>query len=644
MNSIIYFDICAIPLFLIILFVCYSRKMTKGSANKLFIVLVLLSLFSAIADLGMEIPNSAKPLSSTGLIICSISTYLYLIFRNATNLVLLLFLLELTRTTFLIRNKFIKIAFFLPYVVILAMLIQNPFTNTAFIVNAENGYVRSPLMYVFYGIASLYGIVGLIYCIYCYRYLPLNKWGSLLAIYILGHSAVIVQFFFPYLLLEMFLTAIGETLITLAIMRPEERMDMEVGLLSWSSYQTDVKNIMLSHEHVKIVVIKITNSREIRNYLGDIKYNKFIVEIADSLNLINYKHPRRIVTYFEKPGTIYIIASDDEPNIDNIKYELLEKSQSKLKKYADLGIHFKPQICLLSVPEDLSSYDDIIILGHKFQYVYKDDEKMCYARDIIKSKSFAIEAHIEEIIDKAIKNNNIEMYYQPIYDIKNNAFHAAEALVRINDPKYGIISPAVFIPAAESLGLIIPLGDIILEQVFQFISNNDITALGVEYIEINLSVAQCIESILPNKIEALEKKYNIKPSQVNLEITETTFEHISDIIVDNITKLIGMGYSFSLDDYGIGYSSVQRVNSIPFKLIKIDKSMLDEANTASGIKLLEHTIVMMQSINKQIVCEGAESIEQINMLKNMNCDYIQGFYFSKPIPSKDFINFLKKNM
>ena len=263
--------------------------------------------------------------------------------------------------------------------------------------------------------------------------------------------------------------------------------------------------------------------------------------------------------------------------------------------------------------------------------------------DIIKSKSFAIEAHIEEIIDKAIKNNNIEMYYQPIYDIKNNAFHAAEALVRINDPKYGIISPAVFIPAAESLGLIIPLGDIILEQVFQFISNNDISALGIEYIEINLSVAQCIENILPNKIETLERKYNIKPNLVNLEITETTFEHISDIIVNNITKLIGMGYSFSLDDYGVGYSSVQRVNSIPFKLIKIDKSMLDEANTASGIKLLEHTIRMMQSINKQIVCEGAESVEQINMLKNMNCDYIQGFYFSKPIPSKDFIIFLKKN-
>ena len=643
MSSIIYFDICAIPLFLIILFVCYSRKMTKGSANKLFIALVILSLFSTIADLGMEIPNSIKPLSSLGVVICTISTYLYLIFRNATNLVLLLFLLELTRTTFLIRKKFVKVLFFLPYVLILVMLVQNPFTNTAFVVTANDGYVRSPLMYVFYGIASLYGIVGLIYCIYCYRYLPLNKWGSLLTIYILGHSAVIVQFFLPHLLLEMFLTATGEMLITLAIMRPEERMDMDVGLLSWSSYQTDVKNIMLSHEHVKIIVIKIANSKEIRNYLGDIKYNKFITEIAYCLNLISFKHPHWLVTYFEKPGTIYLITSDDEPNIDNIKDELLAKTDYQLKKYVDLGIRFKPQICLISIPEDLETCDDAIILGHKFQYVCKDEDKICYAREIIKSKSFAIEAHIEEIIDRAIKNNYIEMYYQPIYDVKKKVFHSAEALVRINDPKYGIISPAIFIPAAEALGLIIPLGDIILEKTFEFISNNDINALGLEFIEINLSVAQCIESVLPNKIETLEKKYHVSPKQINLEITETTFENISGIIVNNINKLIDMGYSFALDDYGIGYSSVQRVNSIPFKLIKIDKSMLDESNSASGVKLLEHTIRMMQSIGKKIVCEGAEDIEQINILKNMICDYIQGFYFSKPIPSSEFIDLLKKN-
>ena len=147
--GIIYFDICSIPLFLIILFVCYSRKMTRGAANQLFILLVLFSLFSAIADLGMEICDNMVPLNGAGVVICTTSTYLYLVTRNSTNVVLLLFLLVLTRTTFLIKKKWAKIAYFFPYGCILAMLIQNPFTHTAFTVTSEVGYARAPLMFAF---------------------------------------------------------------------------------------------------------------------------------------------------------------------------------------------------------------------------------------------------------------------------------------------------------------------------------------------------------------------------------------------------------------------------------------------------------------------------------------------------------------
>ena len=140
--SIVYFDICSIPLFLIILLVCFTRKMIKGLANQLFITLVILSLVSAITDLGMEICNNNAPLSQVGIVICTISTYLYMIFRNSTNVVLLLFLLVLTRTNFLLKSKWAKIGFFLPYFAIMVMLIQNPFTNTAFVITPETGYER----------------------------------------------------------------------------------------------------------------------------------------------------------------------------------------------------------------------------------------------------------------------------------------------------------------------------------------------------------------------------------------------------------------------------------------------------------------------------------------------------------------------
>lgn len=640
---ILYFDICAIPLFLMILSVCYTRKMTEGTANRLFITLVFFSFFSTIADLGMEIADNMAPLTETWHVLCCVSSYTYLLLRNATHGILLLFLLALTRTTFLIRRAWARLLFCLPYFAILALLVQNPFTHSAFTITAQTGYSRGPLMLAFYGIALLYGIVGLVYCIYCRRYLPVNKWAALLGTYLLVYVAVLIQFFRPDLLVEMFFTAAGEMMIMLSVMRPEERMDSEAGMLSWASYQSDLRNILRSGEHVQIIVIRMLNCPEIRNYLGDHEYNRFLSQIAKGIRAIRWKFQRRIELYLERPGTIYLIADENEADTLNVKERLLSEAGDPIRRYLDMGVRIEPRVCLIRCPDDLRNAEDIISLGHIFQKLSGRNQTACRADEIVRSQTFAIEAHIEEIIVRAIRDKHIEMYYQPIYDVRSECFHSAEALARIIDPEYGFISPSVFIPAAEAQGYIIAIGDAVLDRVFRFISEHDLNALGLGYIEINLSVAQCMERGLPEKIRALQQKYGVMPSQVNFEITETTFATISEVVLENVRDLIDMGYSFALDDYGIGYSSIQRVNRLPLKLIKIDKSMLDEVSSENGRKILEHTVRMMQSIGKQLVAEGAETHDEVKILEEMGSEYIQGFYFSRPLPSDDFIRFIREH-
>lgn len=638
---IIYFDICAVSLFLMILFICFSRGMNKGNANRLFIAVVFLSLFSAFADLGMEIADNMAPLDATGVIVCTTSTYVYLILRNCNNAMLLLFLLALTRTTSLIKKTWVKVVFCLPYMAVLILLAQNPFTHSAFTITPEVGYVRGPLMIVFYVIALVYGLAGLAYCIYCRRYLPKDQWIALLSVYVLAHLAVLIQFFYPTLLVEMFCTALGEMMIMLSIIRPEERMDISVGMLSWASYQSDLRNILLSGERVQIIVIRMLNCREIRNYLGDHKYNRYLMEIANSIRAIRGGGQSSTELYFERPGTIYLIVNAEEPEAERYGERLLSETGDLIRRYADMGVRFEPRVCLIRCPEDLNEVADIVSLGHKFQKIDRRQQIAFRASEIVHSQTFAIEAHISEILDRAIRENHIEMYYQPIYDAHTGRFHSAEALARIRDPEFGCISPAIFIPAAEMEGFIIPIGDAVLDQVFRFISEHDLDALGLSYIEINLSVAQCMESSLPDKIRALQQKYGVDPGRVNLEITETTFENISEVMLENVNALIDMGYSFALDDYGIGYSSIQRVNHIPLKLIKIDKSMLDDVYSDNGRAILEYTIHMMQSIGKQLVVEGAETRDVVDILEDMNCDYIQGFYFSRPLPAEAFIRYLE---
>ena len=641
--KIVFFDICAIPLFLMILFVCYSRRMTKGTANMLFIYIVHVSLISTIADLCLEAPLFNLPLTKFYYILCTVSAYVYFILRNATNVILLLFLLHLTKTAFLMRKKWTKIAFSLPYLCILALLVINPFNSCVFSLTMEEGYSRGPMMMVLYVVALLYAIIGFAYSIYCRRYLTTNKLISLLSIYLLGYVAVIVQFFYPEIMIELFCTALGEMLIMLSIMRPEERMDSETGILSWASYQADLKNVLLSKDNVQIVVIQMLNSKEIRNYLGDHAYNSYVTEIADAIRSIYWGRLHRTELYFERPGTLYLIISSDDIDRENIAEHVLSEIDKKLAHYTETGVSFDPAVCLIHCPKDLQKAEDIISLGHKFTSLDKRKQDIYYAADIVHSQNFAIEAHIEEIINRAIRDKNIEMYYQPIYDVQSLKFHSAEALARIRDPEYGLISPGVFIPAAESLGLIVAIGDEVLEQVYRFISENDLDSLSLSYIEVNLSVAQCMEKDLPEKILALQKKYNVDPGRINLEITETVFENISDVMVKNVNALVKMGYGFALDDYGIGYSNIQRVNNLPLDLIKIDKSILDEVSYENGKTILEYTIRMMQSVDKQLVAEGAETSDVVDMLKDMGCDYIQGFYFSKPLPVNDFLGFIEEN-
>lgn len=640
--GIIYFDICAIPIFFVIIFVCIHRKMNKGNANRLFLMVVLVSLFCAIADLGMEVTDNAVPLNPTGVMLCKISTYIYFILRNANMPILLLYLLALTRTTFLIRKKWIKFLFSFPYACLILILAQNPFTHNVFTVTAYDGYNRGPLLIVFYIIALMYGLAGFGYCIYSKRYLTVEKWGALLSLYILAHIAVLIQFIYPDLLLEMFFTSISELLIMISIIRPEERMDNEIGIQSWASYQTDLKNIILSGERVQIIVICIQNALEIRNYMGDHNYNAYLSAITDKIRALDWNNPHTVELYLERPGTIYVINETEETVSDGIRERLLSEDGDKLRIYEDMGVRFDPLTCLIRCPEDLDNVGDIISLGHNFPKLGDHQKTSFSAGEIVGSKNFLVEAHIEEILERAIKQNHIEMHYQPIYDVSTGTYRSAEALARIIDPEYGMISPAIFIPAAEARGYIIPFGDIVLDQVFRFISLHDPDMLGISYIEINLSVAQCMEKSLPDKVRMLQNKYNIDPSRVNFEITETTFENINEIMVENVDKLIEMGYSFSLDDYGTGYSNIQRINYIPLKIVKIDKSMLDETTSRNGKIILEHTVRMMKSIGKELVAEGAENESDVNLLKDLHCDYIQGFFFSKPLPADDFVAFLKQ--
>lgn len=640
-----YFDVCSIPVYLLILWICCARKMTKGPANRIFILVNVLSLICSAADILMEFVVNPVPISSGAAALGTGISFTYKLLRNCTQPAYLIYIFVITKTEYRLRQTKWKLFLWLPLVLLMIILIQNFFTHNVFIVTEENGYSRGSMVASLYVISLFYWLVGTGYCVTCKKFFSLGKWVALLSVFLLTFFSVLTQLIFPKLMVEMFFTSIGMMMIMLMVMRPEETIDASVNIRSWKAYQEDLRNILNTGQDVQIVAIELANAVEIRSFIGEDEFNRYISEIGEELEKVCSNRRADADLYFERPATIYLLSRDKVIDAHALMREFEASASRRIQRYLDMGVRSNPRICVICCPEDLKDYRDIINLGHRFTQLAKSDEVFFKASELKKSRDYELICHMEEILNRAIvEKNTLKMHYQPIYDVKTGTFRSAEALARIYDSEYGMIPPSLFIPAAEYNGQILSLGDLILEEVFKYISELDIASLGLEYIEINLSVAQCLQRGLPDTVRELQKKYGINPKQVNFEITETMFGNLNSTMEKNIGELVQMGYTFSLDDYGTGYSNLQRLRNLPLKIIKIDKSLADDMFTRDGRAIIENTVNMMKSIDRELVIEGVETGEAAKACRELSCDFIQGFYYTKPLPEDQFEKFLRQHV
>ena len=641
--KLIYFDICSIPVYLLVIYTCFVRRMTTNRAERLFLMVSVLSLICSVLDIWMEFVVNPVPITAGAATLGMWISFTYKLLHNLSFVFYLLFVFVITRTLHRLRSTASRVIIWTPFFILAALLVQNFFTRNMFTVTAEGGYSRGPLLIVVYVVAGFYGIAGLLYTLYCKRYLEKSKWAALLSVYLLIFAAVIIEFIVPELLVEMFAIAVGILLVLNLVMRPEETMDGYVVIRTRRAYENDLQNSILSGDNFQIVIVQMSNANEIRSYLGEKRYYNYVSEIVDEIRQLYARNRIHIEMYFERPGIIYLILDDARYETGSAVQVFMDGVQQRTREFTDMGVQFEPRICTIRCPEEMSDLSEILELGRKFTMIGSPDKIIYSASELRKHPDFNSIVHMDEILSRAMTENSLKVLYQPIYNVGEKRFDSAEALSRLIDKIYGTISPALFIPAAEANGLILSLGEKILESVFRFISENDMDELGLSTVEINLSVAQMLQPKLPSVLAALQKKYDIDPTRINFEITESMFDNLSSVIVQNVQMLGEAGYSFSLDDYGTGYSSIQRMSKYPLRFVKIDKSMTDETLTESGNVIMYNTIRMMHDINKKLVVEGVETEETMSAVSGMDADYIQGFYYSKPLSEEALVVFLKEH-
>lgn len=281
------------------------------------------------------------------------------------------------------------------------------------------------------------------------------------------------------------------------------------------------------------------------------------------------------------------------------------------------------------------------------------DAAMYHAKNLGKNnyqyydKQLSINIHeqlkIEQALKDVIKNDELYLMYQPQYILSTRKVIAFEALVRWQHPKLGFISPDKFIPIAEDIGAIVEIGKYIFEIACRdFVKFKKINK-DLSYVAINISSIQFKDKNFVSDIVNIMKKYDLKTSEVELEVTERYIMEFSKNSMDTINSLKKLGFRFSIDDFGTGYSSMSYLTKLPINVIKVDKAFVDgipEDN--NNLQISKAIIALSKSLGYHVIAEGIETMSQEKHLAELNCDMGQGYFFSKPLIFDDVIKFIEK--
>jgi diguanylate cyclase (GGDEF)-like protein len=247
---------------------------------------------------------------------------------------------------------------------------------------------------------------------------------------------------------------------------------------------------------------------------------------------------------------------------------------------------------------------------------------------------------IVESMEEALEQRQFTVYYQPKHDIKANTTGAAEALVRWIHPKLGFISPSEFIPLFEKNGFIAKLDLYIFEETCRELKHLKELGLPVVPISVNASRLDFDDPDFVLNIVHLADKYGIDRSMLHVEVTETAYSENPERVIESLKQLHEEGFLIELDDFGSGYSSLSSLNVLPLDVMKLDMSIIRQAAELNDYRIVRSAIQMAQFLDLSTVAEGVETEEVVNALKEVGCDLIQGYYYSKPLTQKEFESYL----
>ncbi len=623
------FEVPILMILGIILIFYFSRPRLALRRNRTFLLMILCETLTILSDLAATaVDNRYESFDNTLIKILNMLYFIFFFFRSY---ILYMFAVSVMKDP-LDKNAFFRQMIRLPLYFGIIMSIHSVFSGpehlSFFVFYVDETGFHSGHMY------------NLVYfCGFCYvllsfisSYLYRNSLGrrrekySMFLYNLIILASLVIRLTMPkYLIMDTFVV-MAILVVFLAFENPEYYLDLKgvtFNSLALSEHLTE------NMENLRFLPfgVAVYNYHDMRDLYGTAPMESVLGMIGRYLKQL---FPKGKVFYYRN-GRFIVLAPPDT-DFDAKGQTLTERflhpwKSETIELYLSVGIARFEQV-QTAFPSDTILRTLIKALGTVGEagniQIFTEIDLQQTEKEKIVRKS----------IETALERDGFELYLQPIVDASTGKTVGAEALSRIRDPQGSIIPPGIFIPIAENSGRINELGELVFERTCRFIKKSDMKARGIEWINVNLSPSQFVRTDLAERFASIVEKYGIDPSVVHLEITEGSM--IDDSFLQRqLGAMTAKGFKFVLDDYGTGYSNLSRLKKCPFINIKLDMSIVSDYCKEYD-DILPNMITAFKHMGFKITAEGVEDAEMAGLMKSIGCDYLQGYYYSRPIPETEF--------
>ncbi|MBR4455275.1 MAG: GGDEF domain-containing protein [Solobacterium sp.] len=612
-------------LILLILLVYYlSRPQIMIRVNRVFVFLLTAESLVIILDLiSSKADESFEMFSSNALYMLNTLYFVFFLVR-----IYLFYLLTSNVVGAETDKSYVrKTAEAIVVIISEVIAVSSYYTGAVFRIT-EAGYQSGPLYNILYFCSLFYILLSLVVLFRFRAKLSQYELISAGAYNLILLAGTVIRFIMPQILVMNLFCLMAILIIYLTFQNPDLYSSDRGPSFNRRAFRTTLDEVRITQPFrlLCFVLRSYSEEREIYGYhqmdQGIKLISEYLAELCEEEQI-----------FYLRNGCFAIMGSD-QMEWDAIQQDISQRFQRPwMADEADLFL----DVSFVRI-SSRSGYDDTDTIINRLLTAFYETGKRSSSGNMIdldEIHDLDRQVDVKRELEKAIEENSVEIFLQPLIECDSGTMCGAEVLARIRNSEGRILSPGIFIPIAEQNGQINRLGSQVFEKACRFISEGKLAATGLQWVNVNLSPIQCMNRDLSDQFTEILDRYGVDAKYIHLEITEASMIDLS-LLQKQIQTLQENGFRFALDDYGTGYSNLTRVKHYPFINIKLDMEVVWDYYKERDA-LLPAIIKAFKQLNFSVTAEGIETEEMGKVMKAAGCDYLQGYYFSKPLPADEFV-------